>query len=52
VWGILGGSRMATRHDQRVEQLRKLIQAAKRQRRVIKAARTAITSEVEEGEEV
>jgi len=43
---------MATRHDQRVEQLRKLIQAAKRQRKVIKAARTAITSEVEEGEEV
>ena len=43
---------MATKHDQRLEQLRKLIEAAMLQRRVIKAARTAITPAVEEGEEV
>jgi hypothetical protein len=41
---------MATKHEQRLKQLRGLIEAAKRSARVRKAAKGAVTAEVEEGE--
>ena len=43
---------MTTKHEQRRQQLQKLIDAAKRSARVRKAAKGAVTPAVEEGEEV
>lgn len=41
---------MPTKHEQRRQALKKLIDAAKRSARVRKAAKGAVTAEVEEGE--
>jgi hypothetical protein len=43
---------MPTKHEQRRQALKNLIEAAKRSARVRKAAKGAVTAEVEEGEAV